>query len=187
MQHCLQACTCLWNDSREFPPVFYLFFFFFLHTLVSSRGISRAIVTLRHGLMFLPIRSASGGEAKDLTFHSLTSMNIVNTVDLHCHVSTLWKITQRRAGLGASMWHVSALDEDEGMTATIKGYRKNKKNACVFACVSVILMGTCCVHIHSLTSTIIVDTKSFFFFFFPALSPLFLIAYPWFNRSFPWT
>lgn len=174
MQHCLQACTCLWNDSREFPPVFYLFSFFFLHTLVSSRGISRAIVTLRHGLMFLPIRSASGGEAKDLTFHSLTSMNIVNTVDLHCHVSTLWKITQRRAGLGASMWHVSALDEDEGMTATIKGYRKNKKNACVFACVSVILMGTCCVHIHSLTSTIIVDTKSFFFFFFPStLSPFF--------------
>lgn len=38
--------------------------------------------------MFLPIRSVSG-EAKDLTFYSLTSMNIVNTVDLHRRVSTL--------------------------------------------------------------------------------------------------
>ncbi len=31
-------------------------------------------------------------EARHLTFHSLTSMKIVNTVDLHCHVSTLWKL-----------------------------------------------------------------------------------------------
>lgn len=37
------------------------------------------------------------GGVKDLTFYSLTSMNVVNTVDLHCYVSTL-KITQRGTG-----------------------------------------------------------------------------------------
>lgn len=43
------------------------------------------------GIDVLPIRSAPG-EARDLTFYSLTSMNIVNTVDLHSHVSTLGKL-----------------------------------------------------------------------------------------------
>ena len=84
--------------------------------------------------MFLPIRSASGGEAKDLTFHSLTSMNIVNTVDLRCHVSTLWKNYAETRRPRASMWHVIAVDEDEGMTATIKGYRKKQKRVCLHVC-----------------------------------------------------
>lgn len=68
------SMTCVW-------PVF-------LHMLLSSRGISRVIVMLGRDWC-LPIRS---GEARDLTFYNLTSMNVVNTVDLHCHVSTLWKL-----------------------------------------------------------------------------------------------
>lgn len=56
---------------------------------------------------------------RDLTFYGLTSMNIVNTVDLHCHVATL-KMTEKATTPWASMWHEIA--EDEKMTTAIKGY-----------------------------------------------------------------
>lgn len=52
--------------------------------------------------MFLQIRSMSRG-VKDLTFYSLTSMNIVNTVDLQCHDSTLGELHTEALGSGTDV------------------------------------------------------------------------------------
>lgn len=49
--------------------------------------------------MILQIRSMSRG-VKDLTFYSLTSMNIVNTVDLQCRDSTLGELHREAPASG---------------------------------------------------------------------------------------
>lgn len=92
------------------------------HTLVCWR----ATAMERWGTVFFTDTISVGGRRKTWPFYILTSMNIVNTVDLHCRVSTQRELPWPPA----SARHEFASDEDEREAASSKGYHRLKEDVC---------------------------------------------------------
>lgn len=113
--YCFQADLCPMSNTCAFT-----------HTLVCWR----ATVMERWSSVFFTDTIGVGGRRKTWPFSSLTSMNIVNTVDLHCRVST-----QRESRWPpAAARHEFASDEDEREAASSKGYHRLKEDACACFC-----------------------------------------------------